>query len=158
MQRYFHTDGLFDLDDLPGAVDVEPAAADAAGLADLQNAFMTSPWAARTPTEVEVPFDMLIGDTVVRGRIDAVFADDDGGATVVDWKTGEPPRTEDEMRQAAIQLGVYRIAWAAMRGLPVESVRAAFHYVRSGQTVQPDPLPTADDLAALLADADQRTR
>jgi DNA helicase-2/ATP-dependent DNA helicase PcrA len=37
-------------------------------------------------------------------------------------------------------------------------VRAAFHYVRSGQTVQPDPLPTADDLAALLADADQRTR
>lgn len=158
VQRYFHTDGLFDLDDLPGAVDVEPAAADAAGLADLQNAFMTSPWAARTPTEVEVPFDTLIGDTVVRGRIDAVFADDDGGATVVDWKTGEPPRTEDEMRQAAIQLGVYRIAWAAMRGLPVESVRAAFHYVRSGQTVQPDPLPTADDLAALLADADQPTR
>ena len=34
---------------------------------------------------------MVIGGRVVRGRIDAIFADDDGGATVVDWKTGDPP-------------------------------------------------------------------
>jgi DNA helicase-2/ATP-dependent DNA helicase PcrA len=32
----------------------------------------------------------------------------------------------------------------------VESVRAAFHYVRPGQTVTPDTLPGADDLVALL--------
>jgi hypothetical protein len=31
---------------------------------------------------------MAIGATVVRGRIDTVFADPDGGATAVDWKTG----------------------------------------------------------------------
>ena len=60
-------------------------------LAALQAAFAVSPWAARTPVDVEVPFEMAIGDTVVRGRIDAVFADPDGGVTVVDWKTGEPP-------------------------------------------------------------------
>ncbi|MGV0837498.1 ATP-dependent helicase [Mycolicibacterium thermoresistibile] len=154
VQRYFQADRLFDLDDLPGAVDVDPAAAEAAGLTDLQSAFMTSPWAARTPAEVEVPFDMVIGDTVVRGRIDAVFPDADGGATVVDWKTGDPPATAEALQQAAIQLGVYRLAWAAMRKMPVESVRAAFHYVRSGQTVQPDRLPDPDDLAALLAAAE----
>ena len=109
---------------------------DAEGLAELQAAFMASPWAARTPVDVEVPFDMVIGDKVVRGRIDAVFADADG-ATVVDWKTGEPPDTPEASRHAAVQLAVYRLAWAALRGVPADSVRAAFHYVRSGQTVTP---------------------
>jgi DNA helicase-2/ATP-dependent DNA helicase PcrA len=31
-----------------------------------------------------------------------------------------------------------------------ESVRAAFHYVRSGRTVAPDVLPGPDELAKLL--------
>ena len=105
-----------------------------------------SPWAARTPIDVEVPFDMVIGGRVVRGRIDAVFADDDGGATVVDWKTGDPPDTPEAKRHAAVQLAVYRLAWAALQGCPVDSVRAAFHYVRTGRTVTPDALPGADDL------------
>ena len=80
---------------------------------------------------VEVPFEMPVGDTVVRGRIDAVFAEPDGGATVVDWKTGEPPRGAEAMRQAAVQLAVYRLAWAACR-IPAISVRTAFYYVRTG--------------------------
>jgi DNA helicase-2/ATP-dependent DNA helicase PcrA len=110
---------------------------------------MASPWAARTPIDVEVPFDMVIGGTVVRGRIDAVFADGDG-ATVVDWKTGDAPDTPEAKRHAAVQLAVYRLAWAALRGVPAESVRAVFHYVRSGRIVVPDRLPDSDDLAALL--------
>jgi DNA helicase II / ATP-dependent DNA helicase PcrA len=93
---------------------------------------------------------MIIGGRVVRGRIDAVFSDEDGGATVVDWKTGDPPDTPEAKRLAAVQLAVYRLAWAALQGCPVAKVRAAFHYVRSGQTVSPDALPGADDLAALL--------
>jgi DNA helicase-2/ATP-dependent DNA helicase PcrA len=100
-----------------------------------------------------VPFDMVIGeasDVVVRGRIDAVFTDDDGGATVVDWKTGDPPETREAKQQAGVQLAVYRLAWAALQGRPASSVRAAFHYVRSGHTVMPENLPDADDLAALL--------
>jgi ATP-dependent DNA helicase UvrD/PcrA len=92
----------------------------------------------------------MIGDTVVRGRIDAVFGDGNGGFTVVDWKTGEPPVSSVDMEHNAIQLAVYRLAWAAMQGVPVESVGAAFHYVRSGRTVVPDVLPDAEELAALL--------
>ena len=70
---------------------------------------------------------------MVRGRIDAVFADDDGGATVVDWKTGEPPDTPEAKQHAAVQLAVYRLAWAATarlpgrigaRGVPLRAVRA----------------------------------
>ncbi len=156
VQRYFHSERLFDLDDLPGAVDSDTGRANAAELSELQDAFVISPWAARTPIEVEVPFDMAIGSTrttIVRGRIDAVFAQDDGTTTVVDWKTGEPPSTPEAMAQAAVQLAVYRFAWAALRGCAPESVRAAFHYVRSGQTVSPESLPGEDELVALLAEA-----
>ena len=148
VQRFYHAERLFDLDDLPGAVDRDVAEADE--LAELQDAFAVSAWAARTPIDVEVPFDMVIGGRVVRGRIDAVFADEDGGATVVDWKTGEPPATPEAKRHAAVQLAVYRLAWAALQGCPVSSVRAAFHYVRSGLTVIPESLPGADELAGLM--------
>lgn len=148
VQRFYHAERLFDLDDLPGAVDHDAGVMDE--LAELQAAFAVSPWAARTPLDVEVPFDMVIGGRVVRGRIDAVFADPDGGATVVDWKTGDPPATAEDKQHAAVQLAVYRLAWAQLHGCPVESVRAAFHYVRTGTTVAPDALPDADDLAGLL--------
>lgn len=155
VQRFFHSERLFDLDDLPGAVDGDSGRASAAELSELQDAFVMSSWAARTPIEVEVPFDMAIGrdrTTVVRGRIDAVFAQEDGTTTVVDWKTGEPPATPEAMAQAAVQLAVYRLAWASLRGCPPESVRAAFHYVRSGQTVSPESLPGEEELVALLID------
>ena len=149
VQRFYGADRLFDLDDLPGAG--ESAAADTGELEALQAAFTASPWAARTPVEVEVGFEMAIGDTVVRGRIDAVFADADGGVTVVDWKTGEPPADDEARRHAAVQLAVYRLAWAALAGRPESEVRAAFHYVRPGRTVTPEALPGPSELAALLS-------
>ncbi len=152
VQRFYGAERLFDLGDLPGAADTDSAQRDAEELATLQAAFLASPWAGRTPVDVEVPFEMAIGGTVVRGRIDAVFAEPDGGATVVDWKTGEPPRGPEATRQAAIQLGVYRLAWAALRGCPESLVRTAFHYVRTGVTVVPDVLPEPDELAALLSE------
>lgn len=166
VQRYFHAERLFDLDDLPGAVDSDAGRAHAENLAELQTAFASSPWAARTPLDVEVPFDMVLGGsgsdgttepTVVRGRIDAVFAESDGGVVVVDWKTGDPPSSPEAERHAAVQLAVYRLAWAGLHDCPLDSVRAAFHYVRSGVTVIPDELPDADDLAALLDDAVQQS-
>lgn len=152
VERFYGAERLFDLADLPGAADTDIAQRDAEELAALQEAFLASQWAARTPLAVEVPFEMAIGNTVVRGRIDAVFADSDGGATVVDWKTGEPPHGTEAARQAAIQLGVYRLAWAALSGCRESLVRTAFHYVRTGVTVVPDVLPGPEELAALLAD------
>lgn len=154
VQRFYGAERLFDLEDLPGAVDEAPV--DAEALAALQTAFTASRWAMRTPVEVEVPFEMAIVDTVVRGRIDAVFANPDGTFTVVDWKTGEQPGDEESQRRAAVQLAVYRLAWAAMRGCSEANVGAAFHYVRSGRTVVPQSLPGPDELAALLARAGER--
>lgn len=148
VQRFYGADRLFDLDDLPGAGGPQPA--DAEQLAALQEAFTASAWAARTPVDVEVPFEMAIGETIVRGRIDAVFADPDGGVTVVDWKTGTPPADDEDRRHAAVQLAVYRLAWAALSGVPESAVRAAFHYVRTGRTVTPEVMPGLRELSELL--------
>ena len=52
VQRYFQAEKLFDLDDLPGAVDADRQ--DRGELEELQAAFAVSAWAARTPLEVEV--------------------------------------------------------------------------------------------------------
>ncbi|MCG5431565.1 DEAD/DEAH box helicase [Mycobacterium sp. MYCO198283] len=150
VQRFYGDERLFDLDDLPGATDT--SGVDVDELAALRAAFEASPFAARTPVAVEVPFEMKIGATVVRGRIDAVFADPDGGVTVVDWKTGAPPTVSAARSHVEIQLAVYRLAWAALHGLPASAVRAAFHYVASGTTVMPASLPGADELAVLLAE------
>ena len=152
VQKFYGAECLFDLGDLPGAADSDVG--DTAELTALQEAFTESPWAARTPVAVEVPFEMPIGDTLVRGRIDAVFADPDGGTTVVDWKTGEPPHGAEALRQAAVQLTVYRSAWAALTGVPESAVRTAFYYVRARTTVVPDDLPSAAEVAGLLIDPD----
>ena len=106
----------------------DPARGD--DLSQLRARFEHSEWADRWPQAVEVPFETLIGDRLVRGRIDAVFADSpDGGYDVVDWKTGRPPRSDAERHAVAVQLAAYRLAWAALAGVPVTSVRAAFYYV-----------------------------
>ena len=116
----------------------------------LRERFLASPWAERTPVEVELSLEVVISGRAVRGRVDAVFADPDGGFTVLDWKTGAEPADAESRRQAAVQLGVYRLAWAALQGCPVDRVRTAFHYVRSGATVVPDELSSPEQLAALL--------
>ncbi|SPT58666.1 ATP-dependent helicase [Actinomadura madurae] len=140
---------LLDPDELPGAAD--EGAADDAHLARLRDRFEESEWAAREPLDIEVPFETIIGDRLVRGRMDAVFRSRDGGYEVVDWKTGAPP-SGDEARFAAVQLAAYRLAWAELAGVDVARVSAAFHYVAANVTVRPADLLDARGLAALLED------
>ncbi len=155
IERRFGATRLLDLDELPGSAD-NGAAADI-DLETLQHAFLSSDWALRSPIEVEVPFETSVAGTVLRGRIDAVFADPDGGWTVIDWKTGKEP-TATEEKSVVMQLAAYRIAWAELISaarpesdpVPLDKVRAAFHYVRSGRTVAPSDLPDVKTLAALI--------
>jgi len=151
LEERFGQPQLIDADELPGAAD-DPGGADPdADLAGLKAAFGAGEWADRQPSEVEVPFESLIGDRLVRGRIDAVFADaPDGRFDVVDWKTGRPPSSAAERRAVAVQLAAYRLAWAALAGVPVADVRAAFYYVRGDLTIRPADLLGEAGLAALI--------
>jgi DNA helicase-2/ATP-dependent DNA helicase PcrA len=121
-------------------------------LIELKARFEAGEWGGRWPRETEVPFDMLIGDRQVRGRIDAVFADpDDGSFDVVDWKTGQPPRGKAEKDAVAVQLAAYRLAWSALADVPLGGVRAAFYYVRHDRTVRPADLLDGAGLVALIS-------
>jgi len=141
---------LLDLDEVPGAADAD--AAPDADLEMLQQAFLATTWADRDPVEVEVPFDLVIDDIVIRGRMDAVFRDPGGGFTVVDWKTGRRP-TGADASAAAIQLAAYRLAWADLNDVELADVRAVFCYLRAGaggETVAPTDLLDRVGLVALL--------
>jgi DNA helicase II / ATP-dependent DNA helicase PcrA len=151
LEERFGQAQLIDAAELPGAADDEAAAGPDPQLAELKAAFEAGEWAARWPAEVEVGFETLIGGRMVRGRIDAVFADDPaGGFDVVDWKTGRQPGSAAEKQAVAVQLAAYRLAWAALAGADVVQVRAAFYYVRDDVTVRPADLLDGPGLAALI--------
>ena len=150
VERRFGATRLLDIDELPGAADAEGGSD--ADLEVLREQFLRSAWASRNPIEVEVPFETVIADTIIRGRMDAVFSEPDGGYTVVDWKTGRQPAAPGADHRA-VQLAMYRLAWAAMQGLgddQLDRVGAAFYYIGAGVTVAPADLMDAGQLRALL--------
>ncbi|MFJ8109786.1 UvrD-helicase domain-containing protein [Streptomyces sp. NPDC096132] len=135
---------LLEPDELPGA---DAEIVDERDLEALKEAFERTEYAHRTPYRVEAPFQLALAGRVVRGRIDAVYKDGDGATAtyeIVDWKTHRA-RTADPL-----QLALYRLGWAEQQGVPVESVTAAFLYVRTGEVVRPDGLPDRTALERLL--------
>ncbi|WP_033824787.1 ATP-dependent DNA helicase [Kitasatospora sp. MBT63] len=135
---------------LPGAD--EDGIEDERDLERLKEAFLRSPYAARRPLRVEAPFQLMLAGRVVRGRIDAVYRESDGGSAspgssryeVVDWKTHREETADP------LQLAIYRVAWAEQAGVPVEQVTASFLYVRSGRVERPSGLPDRKELTRLL--------
>jgi DNA helicase-2/ATP-dependent DNA helicase PcrA len=83
---------------------------------------------------------------VIRGRIDAVFATPDGGAEVVDWKSGGRGGLSD------LQLAMYRLAWADISGLPLDRISAAFVLVRTGDVIPPTRLLDRSDIERILGE------
>ncbi|MGI5195000.1 UvrD-helicase domain-containing protein [Streptomyces sp. CA-288835] len=135
---------MLEPEELPGS---EAEIADERDLEALKDAFERTPYAHRTPYRVEAPFQLEIAGRVVRGRIDAVYKEGDGDETtyeIVDWKTNRS-HTADPL-----QLALYRLAWAEQHGVPLESVKAAFLYVRGGEIVRPENLPDRAALERLL--------
>jgi DNA helicase-2/ATP-dependent DNA helicase PcrA len=152
VEQHLAGSAIVDVLNLPGAADDEAVDPDLAGL---QQRFLASEWAARRPLAVEVPLETPVDGTVLRGRVDAVFARDDGagGVDVVDWKTGSPPPAARAAARA-VQLAAYRLAWHRLHGVPLERVGAAFFYASTGETVRPVDLLDEAGLVRLLRRAD----
>ncbi len=143
VESRFGQQALLDPDDLPGRGDL--GIDDEDDLRELIARFESGPFGDRVPHAVEPSFALVLAGQVVRGRIDAVYAEPDGSWLVIDWKTNRK-QTADPL-----QLALYRVAWAELMGVPVEEVAVAFHYVRSGETVRPTELPDRAALEELLA-------
>jgi DNA helicase-2/ATP-dependent DNA helicase PcrA len=135
---------LLDPDELPGRADLDISGD--AELRSLIEAFKDGPFGDRPCHQVEAPFALVLAGHVVRGRIDAVYATDEG-YLVVDWKTNQQQGADP------LQLAIYRVAWAELTGTPVEHVQAGFYYARSGELVTYDDLPDRPALERLLTRA-----
>ena len=148
VEARFGQQQLVDPDELPGRADT--GIDDEDDLRELVGLFEKGEFAERTPVAVEPPFALVLAGQVVRGRIDAVYADRTtvstapDGFLVVDWKTNRHQSADP------LQLAVYRVAWAELAGVPVERVRAGFYYVRTGELVEPEDLESRERLEELL--------
>ncbi|GAB2637654.1 hypothetical protein GCM10027270_28130 [Nocardioides ginkgobilobae] len=145
VEARFGQQDLFDPDELPGRGDA--GIDDESDLQELVTAFETGPFGARVPHRVEAPFSLVLAGQVVRGRIDAVYREPDGGYLLVDWKTNRRADADP------LQLALYRLAWAELHDLDPEQVRAAFYYVRTGTVEEPADLPGRTALEALLGES-----
>jgi hypothetical protein len=91
-------------------------------------------------TEAEVELEAVPAEGVtLRGVVDAVFEEGEGGARLTDWKTGS-------LGEPATQLGFYSLLWALERGdLPgrVEAVSLA-----SGERMEEVPTRAGVEKAA----------
>ncbi len=150
VEEFFGTSGMLDIDEYPGAADAYVD--EAYQLEDMVATFEASEWAQRTPAYIEVPVETKVDAVVVRGRIDAVFQDADGGWDLIDWKTGAPPSSA-KLDVRAVQLAVYRLAWSRLKGVPLEKVRAAFYYVAADKVIRPYNLAGEAELERIIREA-----
>ncbi len=146
VEQHYAMAAMVDVSELPGSADDDPEGEEA--LETMKERFLASEWADRVPVEVETSVETVLDGVAVRGRIDAVFPREDGGFTVIDWKTGLPP-TGEEARTRALQLAAYRVAFARLRGVDPDRVDAAFYYARTGETVRPS-LPATEEITEVL--------
>lgn len=149
VERQFGAQTLFDEDFL------DPLAKEDVPLKELQDQWLASKWAARNPISVEEGFETVIEGVVLRGRIDAIYRDGEL-YEVVDWKTGRI-KVGEELAIASIQLAMYRLAYAKQHRIPIEQIRAAFHYVADNQTIYREQLSTEDEIAAIIGSVDLYT-
>ena len=141
VESYLKAETLFDDDDLDYFDPIEEDRT----LEELKSKWLTSIWATKVPVQLEVPFETVLAGVLIRGRIDAVYKTE-SGFEVVDWKTGSKKLGES----AAIQLAMYRLAWAKIAGVDVSQVSACFHYVPTGEDDRRSDLLTEAQLVELL--------
>ena len=132
-----HNRGMVPFDDLEPQLydhtldeDAEPAEGRRTGW----SAFLESPYADRIPVHVEAPFDLRMSESVrIRGRIDAVYGDGEGGWEIVDFKSGRRSRRASSQ----VQLQAYALATRESGlGTPApESLQVSFVYLGDGLDV-----------------------
>ena len=120
--------------------------------ARLKESFLAGPWAALDPVRVEAPFALVLGNHLVRGRIDAVY-ERDGRLELVDFKTGREAWEGDA--GAGTQLDVYGLAALDAWGTDASDLRTTYCYLRADG---PPVLVSADWDADVAARVRSRVR
>jgi len=141
VEAHYGQQTLLDPTELPGRGDVDVESDEE--LEQIKESFRRSPYADLVPAQIEAPFSLVLGGQQFVGRIDAVFQTPDG-FEVVDWKTNKQASADE------LQLAIYRLAWAELRGVDPATVTGAFYYVRLGEVKRFVDLPGRDELERRL--------
>ncbi|MCI1983699.1 MAG: ATP-dependent helicase [Bifidobacteriaceae bacterium] len=116
-------------------VDAEP---ETAKLLTWQHRLADSEWVNRPVEGLEEAYVIDIFGLRVVAKMDAVFR---GGYrndtadtervryTIVDWKTGRKPSSEEDVEHAQLQLDLYRLALSRNLEEPLESIDACLYYI-----------------------------
>jgi DNA helicase-2/ATP-dependent DNA helicase PcrA len=102
----------------------------------LEANFAASRWAKLQPLAAELEIQLAVDSNIYVCKLDAVFEGRDGSHEIVDWKTGAAPKSESEIAERALQLELYRLAYATARGLKLADVTASLFYVAEGLEIQ----------------------
>ena len=113
---------------------------------ELQANFALSRWASRVAIEAETEIQLGLGNNIFICKLDAVFQNEDGNIEIVDWKTGKAPTDEVEKAERSLQLGLYRIAYSILRGVPLAKISTCLYYVSENLEVVPTNLITLEEL------------
>lgn len=113
-------------------------------IAELQATFATSKWANQVPYAAEIEIQLAIANNIFICKLDAVFVTQDAADNqrfeIVDWKTGKAPTDAQDIADRSLQLALYRLAFATLKQIPLESVEACLYFVSENQVVTPSAL------------------
>lgn len=105
-----------------------------------KDVFLASKWNRRKPFCAEESFTVLVPGVLapITAKMDAVFKGDLKGdnlnsmLTIVDWKTGSIPETDDEKDEKLLQLEIYRLVLSRALKKDVKDIDACLYYLSEG--------------------------
>ncbi|WP_437584631.1 UvrD-helicase domain-containing protein [Paramicrobacterium sp. CJ85] len=127
-----------------------------AALERLKATFEASEWGDRKPIAVEREINFVLAGQIIICKLDAVY-ETDTGYQIVDWKTGKPPRTPEEIEDRQLQLALYRAAYAQAEGIDPSRVDAVLYYVADDLVVRPDHVSSEEELRSRWESSLSRT-
>ena len=115
---------------------------------ELKAIFEGSRFANMKPFAIEGEIQVTIKGNTFICKLDAVF-ETETGYEIVDWKTGKPPVTSKEIADRALQLALYRMAFARLHKVDPEKIGVCLYYVADNLEIKPEDVPSEADLIAL---------
>lgn len=116
-----------------------------ADIVDLAEVFKTSRFKDLVPVDVEIEINLTRGLNTFVCKLDAVFQVGDR-FEVVDWKTGSAPKNKSERESMALQLALYRFAYAELKSIPIEKIDVSFYFVADDLELIPEVVPNPAEL------------
>lgn len=90
------------------------------------------------PLSLEKPFQFLLGNVRIGGRVDRIDRLPDGTLEIIDYKTGRNSIDEKQIRNN-LQLAIYTLAAKTIpeitRGPKNSEIKVSLHYVELGKVV-----------------------